>query len=247
MGLAHTFYYSPIAETRDHFVSVFRALYPSEGIVTVSSWEELNGALAKHRFLCYILSIPQDDPQLKELLFDLRTVNPSAKLMVTCPSAISAELELLSERLHLDSILTEPIEPESLADAYDGPPSSEEASFAGRIRLSLPEIIQLFCHGRRQTALQVKTMRDEGKIFFEKGEIVHCRTNMLQGLDAMYAMLSWRSGRFLELPAETAPERNVHLRWERILMESAQRLDEVSSLENCAEHDGGDVVVPMSA
>jgi len=232
MSLAHTFYYSPIAETRQHFVAAFRSLYPAEGIVTASSWKEMDEALLKHRFLCYILAIPKGDTQIKELLFDLRTVNPGAKLIVTCPTAIFTEIEALSERLKLDAILTEPVTAEALAEAYDGAPTENESSFSGRISLSLPEIIQLCCYGSRQTAIQVKTTADEGKIYFDKGDITHCYTTMLKGIDAIYEMLAWKSGRFLEFPAETAAERTITLRWERILMEAAQLIDEGSSVDD---------------
>jgi hypothetical protein len=251
MGLAHTFYYSPVAETREQFASLFQRLYPAEQLHTAASWEELNSVLTKHSFLCYLVSIPQQDPQLKELLFDIRTICPSGKIIVTCAPGVSGELESIVERLTIESVLTEPLTAEQFAAAYDGIGSGEMSSFAGRIRLSLPEIIQLFCHGRRDTALQVKTMTDEGKIYFERGEIVHCRTNALRGLEAIFAMLAWQSGRFLEFPTEQATEHSIDMRWENILMESAQHLDEVSSVESPDFHgtpvDEGDFPVAMTA
>jgi hypothetical protein len=114
--------------------------------------------------------------------------------------------------------------------------TNQVRSMSGAIdEVPLPDLLQLFGSSRKTGVLVVKTETDQGKIYLEKGIIVHATINDLEHLapeKCLYRIITWRRGTFYMEPAEdgTLPQR-VQLSCEGALMEGLRTLDEVNRVE----------------
>ncbi|MFN7974043.1 MAG: DUF4388 domain-containing protein [Acidobacteriota bacterium] len=105
-------------------------------------------------------------------------------------------------------------------------------SFQGSLKeLRLPDIIQLVSVTGKTGAFHLKRESEAGRIWLQKGEIVHAELRELRGENALYALAIWADGAFNFFPDEAAPERTITKSNTNLLMESARRLDEWKILQ----------------
>jgi hypothetical protein len=110
--------------------------------------------------------------------------------------------------------------------------TNQVRSMSGAIdEVPLPDLLQLFGSSRKTGALVVKTDTDLGKVYLEKGLIVHATINEAEQLTpekCVYRIITWRHGTFYMEPAEdgSLPQR-VELSCEAALMEGLRIFDEV--------------------
>jgi hypothetical protein len=114
--------------------------------------------------------------------------------------------------------------------------TNQVRSMSGAIdEVPLPDLLQLFGSSRKTGVLVVKTETDLGKVYLEKGIIVHATINDTEQLrpeKCLYRIITWRHGTFYMEPAEdgTLPQR-VELSAEAALMEGLRIMDEVNRIE----------------
>jgi hypothetical protein len=114
--------------------------------------------------------------------------------------------------------------------------TNQVRSMSGAIdEVPLPDLLQLFGSSRKTGALVVKTDTDLGKVYLEKGVIIHATINEAEHLSpekCVYRIITWRHGTFYMEPAEdgTLPTR-VELSTEAALMEGLRIFDEVHRIE----------------
>lgn len=93
--------------------------------------------------------------------------------------------------------------------------------------LSIPDLIQLHCQAGSAARLMVRGLQGEqSDLYFAGGEIVHAACGTLQGVEAVYELLTWEEGRFEVEQNAAAPARTVQLPWSALLMEGLRRADE---------------------
>ncbi|HEX4353337.1 MAG TPA: DUF4388 domain-containing protein [Polyangiales bacterium] len=125
-------------------------------------------------------------------------------------------------------------------------------SMSGAIdEVPLPDLLQLFGSSRKTGALVVKTDTDIGKVYLEKGVIVHATINDAEQLSpekCLYRIITWRHGTFYMEPAEdgTLPS-HVQLSPEAALMEGLRTLDEVNRIDLPAMASRIALVRPLAA
>src|SRR5439155_3272607 len=73
-----------------------------------------------------------------------------------------------------------------------------------------------------------------GKIWINNGEVIDAVTSELAGEPAFHKILSWRSGNFESLPAETEHRRTIYNSYQGLLLETAQAQDEAQGQSNAA-------------
>lgn len=99
----------------------------------------------------------------------------------------------------------------------------------------LPDLLQLFSTSKKSGVLSIRIDRDLGKIYLEKGRIVHASINdsmEIQPLKAFYRLLTWRRGTFeLEPPEDRQFPQPIEMSTEGLLMEGMRQLDELARLE----------------
>jgi DNA-binding response OmpR family regulator len=88
------------------------------------------------------------------------------------------------------------------------------------------DILQLKCLSAASTVIEFKTNSQEGRVRFQKGEIVDARTGSLSGVEAVREIIGWPHGRVTEHVEIGEFERTIHCSWQALLMEVAQGIDE---------------------
>ena len=99
--------------------------------------------------------------------------------------------------------------------------------FSGALRqVGLQEVIQMECHGRHSSVLEVRNKEMRGQIYIESGAIIHAAVGTLEGEKAFFKLLSLTGGEFQVRPFQAPPKRTVQCGWEVLLMEAARVSDE---------------------
>jgi response regulator RpfG family c-di-GMP phosphodiesterase len=92
--------------------------------------------------------------------------------------------------------------------------------------MSLPEMVQVLWHGRKNGALRIQTRSGSGEIHFADGKIIHASWEQIAGEEAFYRMITLKDGDFrLETGGET-PSHTIAISPEALLLEGMRLLDE---------------------
>ena len=92
--------------------------------------------------------------------------------------------------------------------------------------MGLSDIVQVACKGRNQACLIVQSQDQEGRLFFEKGQIVHAILDSQEGEEVIYELLTWEEGVFEIKQEVNAPKCTITASWQSLLLEGMRRLDE---------------------
>ena len=98
--------------------------------------------------------------------------------------------------------------------------------FEGQLaNFQLTDLIQLKCMSQVTNAITVVNGDQKGIIYFKKGQIIHSVCGSLEGEEALYTILGWRSG---DITTESAvPERQtIDKDWSYLLIEGNRRSGE---------------------
>lgn len=111
-----------------------------------------------------------------------------------------------------------------------------EAGFRGVLRrVGLNEVIQMECLNHSSSILKISGSGTSGAIYISGGAIIHAEAGPLKGPEAVYKLLSLTGGEFNLNPYVDPPERTVDAQWEFLLMEAAQKRDEIPAAEKVEE------------
>jgi hypothetical protein len=120
----------------------------------------------------------------------------------------------------------EPVEAE-LVEADD---HGEEHFVVVLSRHSPMEVVQLKCLAGATATLEfVRKNRAGGRVWFERGEIVHAETESKTGIDALVELMSWVGGNIKEVVTPPCEEKTIKMPWAMLLMQVAQEADEMSA------------------
>lgn len=93
--------------------------------------------------------------------------------------------------------------------------------------ISVADLIQLHCQAGSQAQLTVQNQAGQQiRLFFAEGEVIHAAFGPLQGVEAVYELLTWQQGVFEVEQMPAVPERTIRLPWSALLMEGLRRADE---------------------
>jgi CheY-like chemotaxis protein len=92
--------------------------------------------------------------------------------------------------------------------------------------LQLTDVIQLNCLCRITAALKVDRGDQEGVIYFDDGELVHAECEGKTGKEALFAILSWREGKFDHERGARPAQQTISQNWEHLLVEGMRKSDE---------------------
>lgn len=107
--------------------------------------------------------------------------------------------------------------------------SAAEDGFRGVMRrVGLEDLIQLECMNCKSTLLEIMNEKLRGRIYIERGEIIHAVAGGLCGEPALYKLLALRGGEFSLKTLEPPERRTIHGQWMQLLMEAAQLRDETN-------------------
>jgi hypothetical protein len=118
-------------------------------------------------------------------------------------------------------------------------------AFQGSLReLPLPDIIQLVAVSGKTGVFHLKNGGDSGRIFLEKGQIVHAVAGPIEGEQAVYELARWLAGEFVFTPGTEPEAKTVEKSNTNLLMEAARQIDEWKIL---AKKIGSTRMVPVFA
>lgn len=113
-------------------------------------------------------------------------------------------------------------------------------SFSGAIAVTmLADVVQLYALSTPGGLLTVESPDGVGQLWLQRSSVVHATTEQSRGVEAVFEVLSWRSGRFHFAPGEP-PEQSITAGLNELLIESYRRNDErAAGRDPNAEVDDG--------
>lgn len=119
--------------------------------------------------------------------------------------------------------------------------------FRGIQSKSLVDLVQLECLSQSSSVLKITNGQSEGKIWILNGDVIDASTGELHGEDAFKRILSWKTGNFEILPAESKHPRKIETSYQALLLDSAQTIDEAHAQPTTAPStEGGGPAEPPS-
>lgn len=123
-----------------------------------------------------------------------------------------------------------------------------QEGFRGMLRaVGLPDLIQMECLGRNSSILEVSNPQVRGRIYIEKGAVIHAAVGPVTGEAAFNQLLCLRGGEFHLHPFAAPPERSIDAQYEFLLMEAARMRDELAECLTAAEPPPAEAGPPAPA
>ena len=150
------------------------------------------------------------------------------------PSPVHVEMAPPSPRPATTKVQPPPPAPEERKKYFDDNLDNQSAAmelssegFHGVLRkVGLQDLIQMECLNQRSTVLEITTEKLSGRIYMERGEILHATAGNHAGEKAFIKLFSLRGGEFNLKPFERPEERTIHCPWIHLLLEAARQRDE---------------------
>ncbi|MFC1848769.1 DUF4388 domain-containing protein [candidate division CSSED10-310 bacterium] len=144
------------------------------------------------------------------------------ELHVQAVSQNAIEEMLFSERLRTSS-------KETVKYSVKGMKVSEDGFSGNLTSLSLAEIVQIINQSLKNGRLTIFQEAEQGihaDIYFHDGEFVHAQFKKISGLEAVFAILRLKEGKFEFKNGVIAPEKTIHESAMKILLEAHRLMDE---------------------
>jgi len=122
-----------------------------------------------------------------------------------------------------------------LEDVAAGKRTSQVRTMTGSIgEVPLPDLLQLFSASKKSGTLVVRTDKDTGKVYLEKGQVIYAVINDnydVSPVKSFYRIITWEQGTFdMEPPEDREFLEPIEMSTEGLLMEAMRQLDEVRRL-----------------
>ena len=97
--------------------------------------------------------------------------------------------------------------------------------------MDLPTLVQFIVQDGHQAVIRIEQDNRVGKLYFDEGQLCHAvqmtgETTTLSGEEAVYELLTWRTGRFQVEKEIKPPTTTIQQNWGFLLMEGLRRRDE---------------------
>jgi DNA-binding response OmpR family regulator len=95
--------------------------------------------------------------------------------------------------------------------------------------MGFTDMIQILCAGGKNLEIVLKEQEEEGSVYVRDGKVVHAKADQLEGEEAFYALMRWRSGRFNTRPCTEFPGCTIEVSTMSLLMEGSRQADEATT------------------
>lgn len=202
-------------------------------VVSAESAEVALDTLKTSRFDLVITDIRMPGMDGFELVSWLRTNRPDIRVLMTTAFG-SLHTREQSYQLGALSYLEKPVDLGELTDFLQHIFSQD--GFAGRVKdIELSDYIQLLANTRREKVLEVSSLSGSGRIWLSRGQVVHAKTEEMQGSDAFFEILSWSGGDFSDQSWSAPSEESIGDSISYLLMEAARRKDDANLAQTQSE------------
>lgn len=181
----------------------------------------------------FLLDIFVPDGTGIDFLFQVMASQPNARAVVMTGQALG-EYRAVAEQLGVLSFIEKPVAIPELAAAIRSQIEAVATAahgtscFAATLtQLTTIDIIQLKCLAKATVTIDF-VRRDglRGRVWFERGEIVHAEIPGKDGEAAFAEIVGWRNGRAQEVQDAPCPVQTISTQWQNLLLNTAQILDE---------------------
>lgn len=212
-------------EVVDHFNGLggFEVVGASSAEAGLETYDE------RGSFDLVIISVVAENAS-PDVVLRLRRRNLAVPVLVVAAED-DADVSSVLQNLSLLRILEQPVGAEELQRAADRLLQEARAlGFQGHLqRISIIDVIQLFCTTGKTGRLDVMHWGRRGHIYFSNGRLIHAVQAELEGAEAFYRLAGWDSGSFRTefgvLPAiDTLSNESLH----GLLIEALRRQDEAT-------------------
>lgn len=174
-----------------------------------------------------------------DLLIDLRTAHPLAKIVFLVSTEIPEEFERQA-RLNSIHFITKPFTREQFLHMQfwllNGPKASGKGLFQAHLQdMLLLDLFRLKSISGANCQLEIVSANGEkGRLVFEKGQVIHAQAGWAEGVAAFQNMTAWTGGTVRELPLSGVTARTIEKGSEWMLLEAARILDDKIIAEGLA-------------
>lgn len=103
--------------------------------------------------------------------------------------------------------------------------------FTGTLKVvQLEDLIQMCCLSGATITIQVDNDMQQGRIYIQKGDIIHAHCGEIGGEEAFYAIMTWHNGGFETLDGVPETAVTIKANYQYLLLEAARRSDESSQI-----------------
>jgi CheY-like chemotaxis protein len=125
---------------------------------------------------------------------------------------------------------------DSIYPALEATADMPVEGFRGMVRqVSLNEVLQLECLGRKSSVLEIKSAEATGRIYIFEGYIIHAEVGDVYGEKALARLIGLKGGEFHLQPFSKPSRQTIDGPWEALLMEAAQASDEQAAKQPVAD------------
>lgn len=115
---------------------------------------------------------------------------------------------------------------------FEPPRPGAKATLEGDLaKLQVPNLLQSINLAKMTGRLDVRTRSEQAEVFFQEGNLVHCRVRETTGDNAIVELVCWSHGEFRFWPDERTDQRTCQKRLDSLLMEGVALLDQSKYLE----------------
>lgn len=115
---------------------------------------------------------------------------------------------------------------------FEPPRPGAKATLEGDLaKLQVPNLLQSINLAKMTGRLDVRTRAEQSEVFFQEGNLVHCRVRETTGDNAIVELVCWQNGEFRFWPDERTDQRTCQKRLDSLLMEGVALLDQNKYLE----------------
>ncbi len=240
-----------------HYVDLMSAALSNFGnrfnIIEAQSVAEAKQKINDRRVKVFIIDVQLPDGTGLDFYDSVRDQHPGAVAIVVTGTSLIAD-ENFTERFGVDQLIRKPFRLGLLRELVgsllsdqqrDGEGTKQPATvvkeasvatneghFAGVLKkLTITDIVQLKCISRASTVISLRSEGGKvGKIHLSNGQIFHAETDDTSGLDALYQIVMWDSGKVSESQSVADAPVTVEGSWESLLMNAMHHKDEVQRM-----------------
>lgn len=208
--------------------------FPNETILQAKTVAEAHHLIDEHQVDAFVVDIMLPDGNGIDFLCDVKMTMPEAGAVVMTAAQLP-EYRDQAESLGVIRFFQKPVDTPAMTRALKKvlPESSspDADSFQASLSsLSTVDIIQLKCLGRATQVLAFTSSDGtQGKIHFNRGEIVHAQSSTQNGMNAFIEIVGWKGGKVIESPEPITSSPTIQDSWQNLLMEAVRLIDEAAA------------------
>ena len=152
-----------------------------------------------------------------ELILDVRQRNPETEIILMTAYG-SDEIKKKAEERGSFFYIEKPFEMNYLKHLVFEALGVGDLGFDGFLsKIGVRQLIELNCRMKKSSSLLISRKKENGKIFFHNGHVIHAECGQLRGEQAFSNLLKWHSGTFTIKREPLTSQRTISRDWKALI------------------------------